>query len=71
MRFVIKTSKGYLYSGNTFFEFTKDIFKAKNFQTRKTAMKWANEIFEKAKKFGYSDQIDVKVVGIEIKEIDY
>lgn len=69
MRFVIKTSKGYLYSGNTFLEYTKDIFKAKNFQKRETAIKWANEISENAKKFGYSDQIDAKVVGIEIREI--
>jgi len=72
MRYIIKdlVNKEFLYSGNVFFEYTKDIFKAKNFQTEKTAQKWVDEINKNRKLHGNSTVRDLKVVGITINEIE-
>lgn len=69
MRYVIKTNKGYLYSGTTFFEYTADIFKAKNFQTKTNATKWANNILDNSKYYGNGIEF-AKVYGITINEIE-
>lgn len=71
MRYIIKDSvnKEFLYSGNVFFEYTKDIFKAKNFQTEKTAQKWVDEINKSRKLHGDCTVRELKVVGITINEI--
>lgn len=72
MRYIIKdlVNKEFLYSGNVFFEYTKDIFKAKNFQTEKTAQKWVDEINKNRKLHGNYTVRDLKVVGITINEIE-
>ena len=70
MRYIIKAADGtYLYSGDVFFEYTNDVFKARNFKTEITARKKVADI-EKS----YKDSLLIEkktpltVVGIEIVE---
>ena len=69
MRYIVKTNKGYLYSGTTFFEYTNDIYKAKNWETSTTAEKWVNKILADSKRYGHNIEF-AKVYGITIKEVE-
>lgn len=51
IRYALKRSDGmYLMSGNMWFKFTKDIYKAKDFKTPENAKKWRDIINEESDK---------------------
>jgi len=60
----------YLYKGDTFFEYTSDIYKARNFRTKESAQKRADDIYNHDVEFRYNVPRETKVVGIEIKEVE-
>lgn len=60
----------YLYKGDTYFEYTSDIFKARNFITKEAAQKRADDIYNKDILRRAKVPRETKVVGIEIKEIE-
>jgi len=60
----------YLYKGDQYFEYTSDIYKARNFKTKKAAQKRADDIHNHDIKYGCFVPRETKVVGIELKEVE-
>ena len=68
MRYAIKGNNGmYLYSGNMFYEYTEDVYKARTFKKLETAKKHCEEINKNAQR---TYIYPAKVVGIELVETE-
>ena len=60
----------YLYKGDIYFEYTSDIYKARNFKSISAAQKRADDIHNHDIKYGCFVPREAKVVGIELKEVE-